>query len=152
MVRLLLRGLVNLLAAGILAAGISPAAGHEIEFKHLRIQHPYAIEPVERLPRELPIYMVIGNSSDTLDRLVGVESSQAGWAGLVTRSPSAAELQPVTAIELPANSQTVVGPNSAHVMLRDLKELIEGYACFSIFLVFEKAGKVEIDVYVEDRN
>ena len=73
MVRLLLRGLVNLLAAGILAAGISPAAGHEIEFKHLRIQHPYAIEPVERLPRELPIYMVIGNSSDTLDRLVGVE-------------------------------------------------------------------------------
>jgi periplasmic copper chaperone A len=152
MARLFLDCLTGMLAVGVLAASIPPAAGHEVDFKHLRILHPYTIEPLERLSRDLPVYMVISNSSGASDRLVGAGSSNGGSAAFVTRSPSGAELRPVLGIELPANSQTVMGPDSAHLLLRDLKEPIEGYAYFPIFLVFEKAGKVEIEVFVEDRN
>jgi periplasmic copper chaperone A len=140
------------LAAGFLAIGSLPAAAHELSFKHLTILHPYTIEPVERLPQEVAIYMKIGNAAAEADRLIGVESKQATSAVLVVRSPRWRTPRPVRSIVLPANVRTTLGPKSAHVLLRDLKEAIDGYQYFPLTLVFEKAGKVEIEVFVEDRN
>jgi periplasmic copper chaperone A len=146
------RGWVAMLVVGLLAAGGPPVSGHELTVKHLTILHPYTIEPVERLPHEVTVYMVIGNSAAAADRLIGVESQQASSASLVARSAADGTAQSVAAIELPANAQTVLGPKSAHVLLRDLKETIEGYQYFPLTLVFEKAGLVEIEVYVEDHD
>ena len=141
-----------MLAAGVLAASGPPAAGHELTFKHLTILHPYTIEPVERLPHEVTVYMVIGNTAAEADRLIGVESKQASSAALVARSAIDGTPQSVAALELPANAQTVLGPKSTHLLLRDLKETIEGYQYFPLTLVFERAGMIEIEVFVEDRN
>ena len=143
---------VAMLAAGVLAAGGPPAAGHELTFKHLKIMHPYTIEPVERLPRQVVVYMEIGNSTAAANRLIGVESRHATSAALVTQSSDGVTPLPVAAIELPANARTTLGPKSAYVLLRDLTETIEGYQYFPLTLVFEKAGKVEVEVYVEDRD
>jgi copper(I)-binding protein len=127
-------------------------AGHEINVSNLRIEHPYTIEPAEPLPRELPVLMVICNNGAEADRLVAVEAGQAGSAGFVGRPASGADAVPVGAIDLPAYSQTVLGPKTAHVVLRDLHETIQGYQYFPISLVFEKAGRIEVEVYVEDRE
>jgi copper(I)-binding protein len=141
-----------MLAAGLLAANIAPAVGHEVDFKGLKILHPYTIEPVDRLPHVLPIYMVIRNTTATPDRLIGIETNHAGYAELVNRSLPTSGSGSRVAVEFPARSQIVMGPHSAHVVLRKLTATLEGYAYFPIRLVFEKAGKVEVEVFVEDRN
>ena len=127
--------------------GATPSAAHEFTINGLHIYHPYAIEPVERLPTVLPVYMKIRNTGATPDRLIGVASSHAKSAVLV----GGADAGLVTGIDIPVNGHTTLGPATAHIQLRDLTEPVEGYEYFAITLTFEKAGRVDIEVCVEDR-
>lgn len=141
----IIKGSLGCLIAFGLAMRTIPVASHEIVFKQLRIEHPYTFEPEVRLPARLPIYMLISNRSEQSDRLIAVETVH-GASTVLAGAPLSDG-----GIELPAKAQTVLGPKSAYVLLRDLEETVEGYQYFPIVLVFEKAGKVEIEVYVEDR-
>lgn len=147
-----LRWLRVVCAALMVAAVVAPASGHQTTVKSLKLLHPHAFEPAEALPPAVPVYMVIENSSAEPDRLIAVQSEQAATAVLVDGTTAAAPDRVLAAIDLPPNAPTVLGPKSAHVLLRDFKESLEGYEYFPLTLVFEKAGKVDIEVFVESRN
>jgi periplasmic copper chaperone A len=135
----------------VLSAAIGlPCAAHEFTISGLHINHPYTIEPVERLPRTLPVYMEIRNSGAS-DRLISVASEHAKSAALVSAARDGSTAGPIAAIEIPAGAKIVLGPAVAHIQLRDLTEPVEGYEYFTVTLTFEKAGRVEVEVCVEDR-
>jgi periplasmic copper chaperone A len=122
----------------ILAVMVPLQAGaHEIVVGDLHIRHPYVIEPTERLPGELVVSMNIRNDG-AADRLLAARSPFA--AGAVVAAP----------IVLPPGQATTIGGTGATLVLKGLTEPLAGYAYFPMTLVFEKAGVVNIEVYVED--
>lgn len=138
-----------------LAAGLglgflgSPAASsaHEIFAKDLEIRHPFTRESAETLASKVAVYMVIRNTGAQADRLIAVRSPFARLGELVRNDPS----NPTgDGIDLPPHSETTVGPNATYVLFRDMTEPLVGYQYFPATLVFEKAGAVEIEIYVED--
>jgi periplasmic copper chaperone A len=123
------------------------AMAHEFNVNGLHIVHPYTIEPVERLARRVPVYIKIRNTGAVTDRLLSVSSPHAAGAALV----SARGAYTLRDINLPAGRELTLGPNTPHIELRDLTEPLEGYEYFPVTLMFEIAGRVDIEVCVEDR-
>ena len=60
--------------------------------------------------------------------------------------------QPATEVTLPPKQEVTLGPRSIHVGITGLQVPLTGYAYFPLVLDFEKAGRVEIEVMVEERN
>jgi periplasmic copper chaperone A len=141
-----------LLTAVSLACNSAGATAHETVFKDLRIVHPFTFEPTERLPQTAPVYMTIRNSGARPDRLIAVDAPFAAKASLIEVPPSGTGPRTVPAIIIPAGGETVLGAKTAFVLLHKLNEPLEGYEYFTISLTFEIAGKVDIEVCVEDRK
>ena len=139
--------------AGLVAGlGATRTQAHDFIAKDLQIVHPHALEPIERLPGKLPIFMMIRNNGDKADRLIAASSSHAKATSLVDPEAPTSTAKQLPAIELPPHSEIVLGPNSTHVLLYDLTEPLEGYEYFPATLTFEIAGQVEIEIMVEDRQ
>ena len=98
------------------------------------------------------VYLTIDNGGDTDDRLVGAASEAAGRAGLHTHlmEDGVMKMRPVEAVDVPAHGGAALKPGGFHVMLTGLKERLKQGATFPLTLDFEKAGKVEVRVKVED--
>lgn len=135
------------LAAAVVLSAF-PSSAHEVKFKSLKIEHPHVFEPEERLPKTLPLFMSIRNEGRQGDRLIDVGSPFAASAVFV-RPGETGSGSP--GIELPAASETTLRRSGNYVLLQDIKEPLDGYQYFPMTLTFEIAGKVEIEVYVEDR-
>ena len=105
---------------------------------------------------EVPIYMVIKNNGGVADRLLSASAPFGKSVAIVTLVPGAEPVTITCGIELPANSETIVGPRTVFFLLKNLTEPFSGYQYFPMTLVlektgdFENAGPVEIEVYVED--
>ena len=134
------------LGLGLLGSAAASSA-HEIFAKDLEIRHPYTRESAETLASEVAVYMVIRNSGAQADRLIAVRSPFARLGELVKNAPPNSTND---GIELPPHSETTVGPNGTYLLLRDMTEPLIGYQYFPATLVFEKAGAVEIEIYVEE--
>ena len=128
------------------------AHAHQFVANDLLIMHPYTIEPAAGTTVDVPIYMVIKNSGGVSDRLLSASSPFGKSVAIVTRVAGAEPVTITSGIELPANSETTVGPRAAFVLLRNLTESLGGYQYFPMTLVFEKTGTVEVEVYVEDAS
>ncbi len=126
-----------------LAAVFAPSDAHEIRTDTLVIVHPYTLEPALAAAAEANVYMVIRNVSATADRLLAAQTPVAKSVSLETQAgPSTA------GIPLPATAETTVGPQATFVVMHGLTESLEGYQYIPMTLVFERAGSVEIEVYV----
>lgn len=127
----------------MLALAASTVSAHQFETGDIKIKHPYTIETTDA-SADVAVYMTIVTGVQP-DRLIGLRSAFAKTATIVAAPGHAG-----AAIDLPANTETVVGPNTAFVVLHDLTEPLAGYQYFPMTLTFERAGTVEIEVYVED--
>lgn len=137
------------MAAGVAIAflmAVSTAAGHELKIKGLEFIHPWTREPAKGV-KEVPVYMVIRNAGRTPERLIGASSPFATNAEL-----RAGRGGKVAAIQLPAGKTTELNADGPHLLLLGLSKPLEGYQYFPLVLTFERAGKVEIEVYVEEPN
>jgi copper(I)-binding protein len=94
--------------------------------------------------------MVVRNTGTALERIVGVSSPFATSAEL--RAGNGNGGGRITAIELPAGKTTELNADGPHLLLLGLTEPLDGYQYFPVVLTFERAGKVEIEVYVEEPN
>lgn len=141
------RDAVLVLLFGLVAA---PACAHEFTFKSLQILHPYTLEPEVQLPKTLPLYMTIRNTGRQTDRLLAVECPMAATATIARTADPGAPSQ-TDGIMLPAESEVKFRPTGPFILLHDLKQSLEGYQYFPITLNFEIAGKMEIEVLVEER-
>ncbi len=135
-------------AAIVLMAG--PAFAHGYKIGTLEIGHPWA--------RETPVgakvgagYFKVTNSGSESDRLTGVETPGAEKVEIheMIDENGVAKMRKMNdGLELPPG-ETALKPGGYHLMLMGLKEgLAEGMRVPAT-LIFEKAGRLDVELAVE---
>jgi periplasmic copper chaperone A len=142
-------GIARTAVAVTLAVFATAASAHEFKIKDLEFIHPWTREPAKGV-KDVAVYMVLRNTGSVDDRIVGVSSSFATMGEL--RAGRAAGEGRVSAIEVPASATVELAVDVPHVLLLGLTEPLDGYQYFPLVLTFEKAGRIEIEVYVEEPN
>lgn len=136
-------------AAAAVAAGLLEwpfaARAHEYVVGKLKIEHPWLRAPLEGETRA-QLYMLVVNSADRPDRLIGVKSADFRSAQFHVAPHLVAREE---AIYLPALSKVTMAPGGSHVELVDISKMNPVGWASEMTLVFEKAGEVTIDVAVE---
>ena len=92
------------------------------------------------------LYMHLENSGSEPDRLVQVTCPLAGMTQLheTVVEGATSRMEPVEAIELPAQGHVDLKPGGTHVMLLELERPLEEGEEITCTLTFERAGSVEI--------
>ncbi|MEZ5217627.1 MAG: copper chaperone PCu(A)C [Ilumatobacteraceae bacterium] len=120
----------------------------------LRVTDPW-VRPSPPGADEAAIYLRIDNESDVPDSLLGSNSPACLSTHLHMTSEDSqgvSSMDPLTgAYEIAAHSTLELDPLGIHVMCVELADpLVEG-ASFPLNLWFERAGKVVVEVAVEQR-
>jgi periplasmic copper chaperone A len=94
-------------------------------------------------------FMLIKNGG-AADKLLKVESDAAKSVELhqTKMENNVMSMQPVTAIDVPANGQVELKSGSYHVMMMDLTRELKESDKIKLTLVFEKAGSISVDAEV----
>jgi periplasmic copper chaperone A len=144
------RKLCAIVAFGLCALG-TPASSHEVKLQNLQIVHPW-VRGLEHEgatpPRDVSVAMTVFNRGAAGDRLVAVSSPLAASAEIRLRG------QPADAIAVGPASSVALTPGGldASIVLHGVTDDLAGYETFPVWLTFEKAGRVEVAVFVEDFN
>lgn len=143
-----MKRLLTLATALCLAA---PALAHEVTVGDLQIIHASIPQPAENA-MAAGGFMAIVNNGPEADRLIGVESDIA--EKVETHESKVDEngvgtMQHVDFIDIPAGETVNLEHGGYHIMFMGLKEpLVEGEMVKGA-LIFEKAGRVEIEFMVD---
>jgi copper(I)-binding protein len=136
----------------LVVALASPAArAHSHKKKGLEIVHPWTAA-TQAAGGAVPVYMTLKSSSTTADRLVGAATPLAEKVELMEqKEPGAAGLPTVVRhVAVPAGASIRLNVGGPHVLLSGVKKRLNAYDTFPLTLVFEKAGKVVVEVQVEE--
>ncbi len=145
------RWLTALAAAPLLAVSVS-AQAHGHAAGDLTLDHPYATPSPAGATGGEAFLRGIMNRSDQPDRLTGARTSVAECVELqqVTWSEGAMRMYPVSAIDLPAQSETSLRQGSKHLFkLINLKQPLKNGDSFDLTLHFERAGNQTVRVGVQ---
>jgi periplasmic copper chaperone A len=143
----MLRCLLCLLLAVAIAP---PAAAHSHKRKHLVIVHPWTFETGQKeTTTTARVFMTIRNSGRASDRLVSASTTRAEKVELAA-GDAAAEGGSPAGFTVDAGQALVLYPRGPHLLLTGVKKAFHAYDDFKMTLVFEKAGRVVIDVVVEE--
>ena len=132
-----------LAAAVLLLATAAQAHSHKV--KSLEIVHPWCIETSDTAGA-VSVFMTIKNSGRP-DRLLRAMTSIAGKAEL-----RLADEKPVPSVGLATHSATDLKRDGPHIQLSGVTKQLSPYDSFFMTLVFERAGKVEVEVMVEEAS
>lgn len=139
------------LAAAALATFLLALAGPAVLAQESgpRIEHPWA-RATPGQSKTGAAYVTIAAGS-VADKLIAVSTPVAGKTELHTASNDngVMKMRPVDAIALPAGQTVELKPGGFHMMMLDLKQPLKEGERFPLTLVFEKAGKREVEVEVE---
>lgn len=143
-----MKRLLALATALMLAA---PVMAHEITVGDLQFIHPHIPQPPASA-KSAGGYMAIVNNGAEADRLIGIETDFAAKAEVHESKVSAdgvGTMEPVPALEVPAGGTVSLERGGYHVMLMGLKgKLVEG-EMHKATLIFERAGRVEIEFMID---
>lgn len=94
-------------------------------------------------------YFEIVNSG-AADALIGMESPVAERAEMHSTSMNGAVMQmrPVASVQVPAGARILFEPGGLHAMLIDLKQPLQQGQRFALTLLFERAGRIRVEVLV----
>ena len=130
----------------------TPASSHEVKLQDLQIVHPWVrglAHGGTTAPRDVAVAMTVFNRGALQDRLIAVSSPLAASGELRAGG------QPAAAIAVaPADRVAMAGEAQAPaaIVLHGVTDDLAGYETFPVWLTFERAGRVEIAVFVEDFN
>jgi periplasmic copper chaperone A len=133
------------LLAGIMLAGGAQAHSHKL--KSLEIVHPWCWE-TEAATKTVAVYMTVRNRSRRPDRLVRATASIADKAEL--RGPG--DDESVKSFDAKAGGELILRRDGPHILLTGVKRQLSPYDAFVMTLVFERAGKIEVEVAVEEAS
>lgn len=147
----LTRGFALMVVLAVLASIAVPAQAHEHKQGPLTVVHPWsrATAPSQQAGG---VFLRIENASDQPDRLIGIETDMADTASLhkMVRDGDVVKMRPVEGgVEVPANGHVVLAPGGQHVMLIGLREQLIRETTIPLTLIFERAGRFEIEAVVE---
>lgn len=137
-----------LCAAFVLTTG---AQAHGVTVGELEIIHPNILAPAATA-KSAGGYMAIANEGETADRLIGIEVPSVKRAELHTTEHSAdgiAKMMHVDGIDIPAGETVVLERGGMHVMFMGLTEPMTEGQMIPATLIFEKAGRVEVEFSVD---
>jgi copper(I)-binding protein len=124
------------------------AAGHEYRSGQIAVDHPWARATSGRTGA---VFLQIENTGTALDRLIAAEApdvAERAELHVHQHDGDVMRMRKVEAIDIAAGATVALMPNHAHVMLVALtRRLVEGDR-FTLFLIFEQAGLIEVEVRV----
>lgn len=132
------------------AAFLSTAtAAHQIKSGDLVIFHPSA--PATD-GADGVVFMTIENRGARPERLLGAETDAAQRVELHRHDTAdgAVKMVPVEAVELPPGQTAKLTAKGAHLMLVGLKQPLVEYGSFPMILLFETAGRVKVEIEVDE--
>ena len=139
-----------LAAAALVLA--TAAQAHSHKFKTLEIVHPWCIETSDTT-KPVVVSMTIKNAGGRPDKLLSARTSLATKAEL--RDAGArpeADGKVIGAIAVGSRGEVNLKRAGPHILLFGMKKLLSPYDTFFMTLAFERAGKVEIEVMVEEAS
>jgi hypothetical protein len=118
---------------------------HGVKTKELEIVHPWTREPGPQTPTEAVVGMTIRNKGRSVDRLIAVETPSASKAEIVVAGAaldSPLRIAPGSTVSMPGDG--------VHIRLVGLAKPLHAHDDFRMTLIFEKAGRIVVEVYVEE--
>jgi copper(I)-binding protein len=142
----------RLLIATILTAAVAlPAIAHQGRSGDLTIDEAWTRAVAPGASTAVG-YMVIRNAGETADRLVGAETPAARAVEMhaTTTTDGIIRMRPLAGgIPIPARQSTELSPGGVHLMLLDPRDGFTRGGRIPVTLVFERAGRVTIELDVE---
>jgi copper(I)-binding protein len=141
--------LIILVIAVALAAG--SARAHDYKLENLLIDHPWT----RATPQGATVgggYFVVRNRGKSADRLVQASTPIAGKVEIhrMAVQDGIMRMRPIEGgITIEPGKSVELKPNALHLMFMDLKEPLKEGQNISATLVFEKAGKIDVEFKVE---
>jgi periplasmic copper chaperone A len=139
-----------------LAVALAPPAAmaHSHKKKALEIVHPWTPAMVEANVANIPVYMKLKNGGTASERLLSATTPLADKVELIEPKAQGSVMLPtvVAALGVPAGGELVLSADGPHLLLGGVKKRLNAYDSFKITLVFEKAGRMEIEVMVEEAD
>jgi periplasmic copper chaperone A len=133
----------------VLAGGLASAKDYKVG--DLEIDNPWS-RGVPKGAQVAAAYLTIKNNGQTADRLVGGSTPVAGKFELheMTMDNGVMRMRPLAAgLEIKPGETVEFKPESFHIMLMGLKQPIEQGKTFPATLMFEKAGKVDVEFAIQ---
>jgi copper(I)-binding protein len=136
-----------------IAAGLaSTAQAHSFKLGDIEIGHPYSRPTVPGQPAAVA-YLALENKGDAGDRLVSVSSpiSKSGEIHTMAMDNNIMRMREVGTLELKPAEKIAMTPGAGyHLMLIGVKQPLKAGDKFPLTLTFEKAGKIDVTVNVEN--
>ena len=137
----------------LLAVAIAPPAAeaHSHKRKGLEIVHPWT-SVTATAGATVAVCMKIKNRSGAPERLLSASTAAAAKTELQEPGGegAAGAPRPVAAILIAPGTDTTLARTGPHLLLTGMKKRLNAYESFKLVLVFEKAGRVTVDVAVEE--
>ena len=127
-----------------LALGGTGALAHEVKHGEIAIVHPWVMATVVPSANAV-VSFKIRNGGKHDDQLVSASSPLAPHAELVDVQNSH-----LNRVEVKADGVLVLGSDGPHIVLRGLTKPLSAYDRFPMTLTFTRAGKVTVEVMVEE--
>lgn len=141
---------LSLAVAALLLA--TAAQAHSHKFKKLEIVHPWCIETNDTA-KPVAIYMTIRNAGGRSDKLLRATTSMAAKAELrEAGSAPEAEGNVVSGVAIGGHGEVNLKRAGTYILLTGMKKQLSPYDSFFMTLAFERAGKVEVEVMVEEAS
>jgi copper(I)-binding protein len=139
----LLAGIICLLLA-------SPATAHSHKKKNLEIVHPWTPETLRKEATTAHVFMTIRNGGRVADRLVSASTARAQKVELVAGETEAKDGKSRAPFSIGPGKVLVLHAKGQHLVLTGMSKALHAYDDFKLVLVFEKAGRMIVDVVVEE--
>lgn len=117
---------------------------HSTKHKGLEVVHPWTFETRAAGGAEI-VRMKIRSDSAGPDSLIEAASPNAVRVDIVAGDGA-------TSIQVPAGATVELGRDGPHLVLVGLNKRLGAYDHVPLTLTFEKAGKIKVEVMVEERN
>ena len=130
---------------------IAPAAAHKAHVKSIEITHPW----VRAMPCGTTLtagYAKITNKGEAPDRLIAASLEGALKAELheTTTANGVSSMRAVAGgIEIPPGATVTLATGGLHIMFLDVAKPLEAETYVPGSLTFEKAGRLDLEFYVE---
>lgn len=141
---------LKLVLAAAFFTAIAPVQAHEFQVGSIFIDHPWS-RPTAASAPVASGYVKLKNMGKESDRLIGIESPIAKSAEVHKSviEDGVAKMRPQGAVEVGPGDIVDFGAAKLHIMFMGPQRQLKFNDKFPATLVFEKAGRVEVEFVVQ---
>jgi copper(I)-binding protein len=137
------RFLLPLLAAPLGLVVPAAVRAHGYKTRSLEISHPWTVEQSGG-GMDIPIFMAVRNKGKAPDALLRVETPDALAVAFMDQG------KVLERIAFPPGQEVALHRKGPHILLKGFRHPLYVYENIFITLVFAKAGRMKVEVAVED--